>query len=59
MAHRINYIDRMKEYAIIIVVIGHLYLLPFGMNDSFFTMCSVRMKCISRILSLVTDNLFQ
>ena len=34
MAHRINYIDRMKGYAIIIVVIGHLYLLAFGMNDS-------------------------
>lgn len=34
MTKRINFIDQMKGFAILVVVLGHVYLLTFGMGDS-------------------------
>lgn len=33
MSNRINYIDRMKGLAILIVVLAHVYIFTFGMGD--------------------------
>lgn len=41
MTHRINYIDRMKGFAILIVVLAHVYLTALGMGDSaVFRFCA-------------------
>ena len=32
MKDRINYIDRMKGFTILIVVLAHVYLMTFGMG---------------------------
>lgn len=34
MKQRINYIDRMKGMAILLVVMGHLYFFSYGQSDS-------------------------
>lgn len=41
MTNRINYIDRMKGMAILIVVLAHVFLFTFGMSDSLvFKFCA-------------------
>lgn len=41
MAYRIAYIDRMKGLIILIVVLAHVYLLSFGMSESWvYKFCS-------------------
>ena len=40
MMNRINYIDRMKGLAILVVVLAHVYLFAFGMgNSAVFRFC--------------------
>jgi len=39
--NRINYIDRMKGFAILMVVLAHVYLTALGMGDSaVFRFCA-------------------
>lgn len=41
MKNRINYIDRMKGFTILIVVLAHVYLMTFDMGDSLvFRFCA-------------------
>ena len=41
MENRINYIDRMKGFTILIVVLAHVYLMTFDMGDSLvFRFCA-------------------
>ena len=41
MTNRINYIDRMKGFAILVVVLAHVYLTVLGMGDSaVFRFCA-------------------
>ncbi len=41
MTSRINYVDRMKGFAILVVVLAHVYLIAFGMGDSLvFRFCA-------------------
>ena len=41
MMNRINYIDRMKGLAILVVVLAHVYLFAFGMgNSAVFRFCT-------------------
>lgn len=41
MVHRINYIDRMKGMAILVVVLAHVFLFSLDMGDSMvFKFCA-------------------
>lgn len=41
MTQRINYIDRMKGFAILVVVLAHVFLFTFDMGDSLiFKFCA-------------------
>lgn len=41
MTQRINYIDRMKGFAILMVVLAHVILFSFDMSDSLiFKFCA-------------------
>lgn len=41
MTKRINYIDRMKGFAILVVVLAHVFLFSFDMGDSLvFRFCA-------------------
>lgn len=58
MTQRINYIDRMKGFAILVVVLAHVFLFSFDMGDNLILNFVHLLKCHYLCLFQALSHLF-